>query len=193
MARVEVLPGRRPAASLALDSSATVGRNWDHQKFVLSLRVEHRPSGRPALDKIAIRALSRRMPGSTDPPAERSKGRPRLSPGQRLQYRIREPSCFFLGAKRRSNLDRLSATSMRLLCFARNARVPPAGSLRAGRRPGRCGTHMDIIGGDHRVSASLLGTGVASRPPRCSFSRWRFWRCPRRCGRTKLAATSGCR
>jgi hypothetical protein len=44
-------------------------------------------------------------PGSTDPPAERWKGGPRLSPGQRLPHHIPGPSCFLLGAERQSNLD----------------------------------------------------------------------------------------
>ena len=52
-----------------------------------SLRVGHRPGGRPALDETATGSLSRRKPGSIYPPAERSKGGPRLSPGKRF-YRI---------------------------------------------------------------------------------------------------------
>ena len=40
--------------------------------------------GRPAVNETATKALSWRKPGSTDPPAERWKGGPRLLPGQRL-------------------------------------------------------------------------------------------------------------
>src|SRR2546423_12815837 len=66
------------------------------------MRVGHRPSGRPVLDETATGSLSRRKPGSVYPPAERSKGGPRLSPGKRF-YRIASLDHFvFVSAAKQS-------------------------------------------------------------------------------------------
>jgi hypothetical protein len=75
--------------------------------------------GRPILNETAIVALSRRRPGSTDPPAERSKGRPRLPPEQRFTvspsvsylFLVRSPR---VGAMRRPRTGSTTKQSRRI-------------------------------------------------------------------------------